>query len=272
MLQITNQYHRKHLENWVIHSDDHSRPYLLLATLSIGNDQRIWLAQLISVSEAVPHDTARSDQPISLHRKSFIPRKSQMLIKFLKRGDNAGCFLVFGSYHFDTHYFCPYRTGWTCKAESPLPFSRRICQFEADTRRALSRNTTSNLFSNSQETYWGQFEELSKYNVHLNILERLWATWYVYMQNDTLATGIMSFLMHEIIYFGRALPWFIIDQISYFNKYKIQNVSFQSLCFFFLLKLSLMYWQQKIPTKKEQWTCASLVLLSHFTVELPQIW
>jgi methylsterol monooxygenase len=31
-------------------------------------------------------------------------------------------------------------------------------------------------------------------------------------------------------------------------------------------------WQQKIPTAKEQWQCAMLVLLSHFTVELPQIW
>lgn len=44
------------------------------------------------------------------------------------------------------------------------------------------------------------------------------------MQNDTLATGIMSFLMHEVIYFGRSLPWFIIGYIPYFNKYKIQNV------------------------------------------------
>lgn len=30
--------------------------------------------------------------------------------------------------------------------------------------------------------------------------------------------------------------------------------------------------QSKIPTVKEQWDCAMLVLLSHFTVELPQIW
>ena len=44
------------------------------------------------------------------------------------------------------------------------------------------------------------------------------------MQNDVLATGIMSFLMHEFIYFGRSLPWVIIDRIPYFNKYKIQNV------------------------------------------------
>ncbi|KAI6919214.1 Methylsterol, partial [Hortaea werneckii] len=29
---------------------------------------------------------------------------------------------------------------------------------------------------------------------------------------------------------------------------------------------------QKVPSAKEQWDCAKLVLLSHFTVELPQIW
>ncbi|MCJ1334975.1 C-4 sterol methyl oxidase, partial [Bachmanniomyces sp. S44760] len=72
-------------------------------------------------------------------------------------------------------------------------------------------------------TYWGQFDEISKYNVHLNFLERMWAAWYAYMQNDVLATGIMSFVMHELVYFGRSLPWIIIDRVSYFNKYKIQN-------------------------------------------------
>lgn len=102
------------------------------------------------------------------------------------------------------------------------------------------------------ETFTSVFEEVSKYNVQLNIAERLWASWYLWMQNDTLATGIMSFVLHEVVYFGRCLPWMIIDRIPYFNKYKIQN--------------------QKIPTMKEQWECASLVLLSHFTVELPQIW
>ncbi|KAI9872236.1 MAG: C-4 sterol methyl oxidase [Pleopsidium flavum] len=62
----------------------------------------------------------------------------------------------------------------------------------------------------------------------------------------------MSFVMHEAVYFGRSLPWLIIDRLPYFNKYKIQN--------------------QKLPTAQEQWNCAKLVLLSHFTVELPQIW
>jgi len=73
-------------------------------------------------------------------------------------------------------------------------------------------------------TYWGQFEEISKYNVQLNYFERLWAAWYAFIGNDVLATGIMSFLMHEIVYFGRAIPWMIIDRMPYFNKYKIQNV------------------------------------------------
>lgn len=44
------------------------------------------------------------------------------------------------------------------------------------------------------------------------------------MGNDVLATGIMSFVLHEVIYFGRSLPWIIIDAIPYFRKYKIQQV------------------------------------------------
>lgn len=48
--------------------------------------------------------------------------------------------------------------------------------------------------------------------------------WYAYIGNDVLATGIMSFMMHELVYFGRSLPWIIIDCIPFFNKYKIQNV------------------------------------------------
>jgi len=102
------------------------------------------------------------------------------------------------------------------------------------------------------QTYWDNYEAVGQLAVHLNVFERLWAAWYAYMQNDVLATGIMSFLMHEFVYFGRSLPFIIMDMMPYFNRYKIQN--------------------QKIPTRQEQWNCAKLVLLSHFTVELPQIW
>ncbi|RPB23126.1 putative C-4 methyl sterol oxidase Erg25 [Terfezia boudieri ATCC MYA-4762] len=100
--------------------------------------------------------------------------------------------------------------------------------------------------------YMEAYARISDLNLHLNIFEKAWAAWYEYMQNDVLATGIMSFVMHEMVYFGRSLPWIIIDTIPYFRKWKIQNT--------------------KIPTAAEQWRCTYLVLLSHFTVELPQIW
>src|ERR1700712_4108516 len=89
--------------------------------------------------------------------------------------------------------------------------------------------------------YWAQFDQISASHVSLNYFEKLWAAWYAYMQNDVLATGIMSFAMHEIVYFGRSLPFILMDLVpSIFNKYKIQH--------------------QKIPTAWEQWQCALLVL------------
>jgi methylsterol monooxygenase len=90
------------------------------------------------------------------------------------------------------------------------------------------------------------------------------------MQNDVLATGIMSFVMHETVYFGRSLPWIIIARIPYFRKYKIQQVCLACCRVLGCIQLTLTL--AKIPTAYEQWQCALLVLLSHFTVELPQIW
>lgn len=81
------------------------------------------------------------------------------------------------------------------------------------------------MLPHTTDTYWNQFDKVSKYNVHLNYLERMWMAWYAYIGNDVLATGIMSFVMHELVYFGRSLPWIIIDRIPFFNKYKIQDVS-----------------------------------------------
>ena len=74
-------------------------------------------------------------------------------------------------------------------------------------------------------TYWDQYGEITKLNPGLNIAERLWVAWFAWMQNDVLATGIMSFAMHELVYFGRSLPWIFIDTLGIFKRYKIQNVS-----------------------------------------------
>ncbi|KAF5022347.1 hypothetical protein F66182_5596 [Fusarium sp. NRRL 66182] len=113
-------------------------------------------------------------------------------------------------------------------------------------------NATTFASFNQTKDYFVVLEEVSKYNVQLNILEKLWAAWYLWMQNDTLATGIMSFVLHELVYFGRCIPYMMMDFIPFFSKYRIQK--------------------QKVPTLKEQWDCASIVLVSHFTAELPQIW
>ena len=143
----------------------------------------------------------------------------------------------------------------------------------AATNSELNVPRNSTLFSATPETYWSHFEEISKYNVHLNVFERLWVAWYAFMQNDVLATGIMSFVMHEVVYFGRALPWILIDTFGLFKKYKIQDVRITIECPPALhITNSRLPIQNKIPTLKEQWECARLVLLSHFTVELPQIW
>ncbi|ODV85926.1 hypothetical protein CANARDRAFT_7287 [[Candida] arabinofermentans NRRL YB-2248] len=86
----------------------------------------------------------------------------------------------------------------------------------------------------------------------LNIIEKLWASWYTYMQNDILATGLLFFLTHELTYFGRCLPWYLIDKIPYFRRWKIQP--------------------SYIPSDKEQWECMKSVLKSHFLVEALPIW
>ncbi|TRM66915.1 hypothetical protein BD626DRAFT_452223 [Schizophyllum amplum] len=86
----------------------------------------------------------------------------------------------------------------------------------------------------------------------LSWMEQLWLQWYATIDNPTIATGLMSFLLHEIVYFGRSLPWIIIDSMPYFRKWKLQP--------------------NKVPTPQEQWECTKQVLFSHFTIELPAIW
>ncbi|KAJ4270362.1 C-4 sterol methyl oxidase [Fusarium torreyae] len=113
-------------------------------------------------------------------------------------------------------------------------------------------NATTFASFNQTKDYFVVLEEVSKYNVQLNFVEKLWAAWYLWMQNDTLATGIMSFAMHELVYFGRCIPYMMMDYIPYFQQFRIQK--------------------QKVPTLREQWDCAAIVLISHFTAELPQIW
>lgn len=86
----------------------------------------------------------------------------------------------------------------------------------------------------------------------LNFLEKLWASYYYYIGNDLFATGLLFFLIHELSYFGRSIPWYIIGKIPYFQKYKIQDAH--------------------TPSNKEQWECLKSILIGHFFVEAFPIW
>ncbi|GFZ51202.1 C-4 methylsterol oxidase [Saitozyma sp. JCM 24511] len=88
---------------------------------------------------------------------------------------------------------------------------------------------------------------------NLNCLERAWASYYIHMGNAVLATGLMSFVLHEFVYFGRAIPWLVIDAMPYFQTWKLQH-------------------QNKHVTKEQIWNCTKVVLLTHFTCEGPLIW
>ncbi|KAJ6632603.1 C-4 methyl sterol oxidase, partial [Mycena sp. CBHHK59/15] len=60
-------------------------------------------------------------------------------------------------------------------------------------------------------------------------LEQQWVAWYIYIGNPVIATGLMSFLMHEIVYFDRSIPWIIIDAIPYFRRWKLQPTRIRNL-------------------------------------------
>lgn len=91
--------------------------------------------------------------------------------------------------------------------------------------REANQNRNSTFSTTTPGTYWDYYNNIAGHSSQLNVAERLWAAWYAWMQNDVLATGIMSFVMHELVYFGRSLPWILIDTLGFFKNYKIQSVS-----------------------------------------------
>ncbi|KAE8539833.1 hypothetical protein D1P53_003770 [Cryptococcus gattii VGV] len=85
----------------------------------------------------------------------------------------------------------------------------------------------------------------------LNWLERLWASYYIWVGNPIIATGLMSFVLHEVVYFGRCIPWLIIDAMPYFQKWKLQP--------------------NKHVSRAQILKCTKVVLLTHITCEAPLI-
>lgn len=90
----------------------------------------------------------------------------------------------------------------------------------------------------------------SPFNIHsfTSLAESKWDSYFDYINNDVIATGLLVLAVHEVTYFGRSLPWYIVDQISWFRKYKLQD--------------------EKIPDDYEYWACFKSILISHFFVEM----
>lgn len=70
-------------------------------------------------------------------------------------------------------------------------------------------------------------------------------------RNALLVTGVLAFVMHELVYFGRFIPFLICDYVPYFHQYKIQ--------------------QNKVNTTADYWKCIRQVLYQHFLFEGPLI-
>jgi methylsterol monooxygenase len=101
-------------------------------------------------------------------------------------------------------------------------------------------------------SYFDTLNNVVDFAPQLSVLEQAWAAYYVYMANDVLATGLFMLVFHELVYFGRSLPWVIIDMMPFFRKYKIQDA--------------------KEPDFNEQWQCFKSVFTSHFIIEAIPIW
>ncbi|KAL2869443.1 sterol desaturase family protein [Aspergillus lucknowensis] len=110
-----------------------------------------------------------------------------------------------------------------------------------------------NLASPSHQMPYLEFVRVAKQNTSLTWPEQLWWAHYTVWDNDILATGIITFLAHELIYFGRCLPWAVADALpSIFHRFRIQD-------------------HKPPPSASDQWTCVKYILAIHFVVELPLI-
>lgn len=96
-------------------------------------------------------------------------------------------------------------------------------------------------------------------NSVINALAKPWDMGWVETQweelyrgrNPLIVTGVLAFVMHELVYFGRFLPFLLCDYIPWFKQFKIQP--------------------NKVNTTDDYWKCTKEVLYVHFVYEAPLI-
>ena len=74
-------------------------------------------------------------------------------------------------------------------------------------------------------------------------------SWILDNFSPFVIAGPLTFAFHEVVYFGAWMPWLLLDQIPYFQKYKIQ------------------------PEKKASgamvWKCLKRLIFAHFFIQFP---
>ncbi|KAI8614095.1 hypothetical protein BC830DRAFT_1129041 [Chytriomyces sp. MP71] len=53
-------------------------------------------------------------------------------------------------------------------------------------------------------------------------LEQLWLDTFSGEMNPTVKLAVILFAWHEVVFYSRFLPYYVLDRIPYFNKWKIQ--------------------------------------------------
>ncbi|KAL4915469.1 fatty acid hydroxylase superfamily-domain-containing protein [Aspergillus aurantiobrunneus] len=111
----------------------------------------------------------------------------------------------------------------------------------------------ANITLPSDAMSYPELVHVAKQDPSLAWSEQLWWAHYTFWNNDILATGIITFLAHELVYFGRCLAWIVADALpNIFQRFKIQD-------------------QKPPPSVGDQWTCIKYILAIHLIVELPLI-
>ncbi|KAI8871762.1 hypothetical protein GQ42DRAFT_161792 [Ramicandelaber brevisporus] len=83
-----------------------------------------------------------------------------------------------------------------------------------------------------------------------NFLEQQWLNMFD-GRDELLTVTVFSFVFHELVYFGRFLPFWACDFIPFFRKYKIQD--------------------NKENTGPQIWKCFKHLLFAHFFIQLPMM-
>ncbi|KAJ3362380.1 C-4 sterol methyl oxidase [Allomyces javanicus] len=84
----------------------------------------------------------------------------------------------------------------------------------------------------------------------LTWLDRTWSGMFE-GRNQLVTLTVISFVVHEAVYFGRMIPFMIADHIPALQKYKIQ--------------------EDKHISNEQWWKCLRGVLCGHYLIELPMM-